>query len=213
MLSFNAPRGAISAKGKFFNSPPFPQKNGTRIKFQNYIRLCANGRTETDNKRNSRSPETHSPGTQCSYLGEWDSNQAVLDSPPYSSPRFCRCASVAYSKWVKIDDCRYVANEWNDGDSFHVATPHGERIFQLYFVDTPESEDSFPERVVEQAAYFGITSDQSIDMGKKAAEFTKSFMNSTFTVWTKWHDARGRSKLERFYALVRVGDKDLSELA
>jgi endonuclease YncB( thermonuclease family) len=33
-------------------------------------------------------------------------------------------------------------NASNDGDSFHVKADGEERIFRLYFVDTPESESA-----------------------------------------------------------------------
>jgi len=44
---------------------------------------------------------------------------------------------------------------------------------RLYFVDTPESDSRFPERNAEQAAYFGITPEQSVQAGKEAREFVR----------------------------------------
>jgi endonuclease YncB( thermonuclease family) len=42
---------------------------------------------------------------------------------------------------------------WNDGDSFHVILPDKkEVIFRLYFVDTPEEERVYADRIAEQAA-------------------------------------------------------------
>ena len=43
-------------------------------------------------------------------------------------------------EWETIRGCRLIENESNDGDSFHVEADGEEKIFRLYFVDTPESE-------------------------------------------------------------------------
>lgn len=53
--------------------------------------------------------------------------------------------------WQKLEGCQLIQNEWNDGDSFHVRTAEGtEFIFRLYFVDTPETDSRFPDRVVQR---------------------------------------------------------------
>ena len=40
--------------------------------------------------------------------------------------------------WQSIDGCRWKADRWNDGDSFHVITGDEAReiVARLYFVDT-----------------------------------------------------------------------------
>lgn len=51
-------------------------------------------------------------------------------------------------------------------DSFHVILPDKkELIFRLYFVDTPEEERAYADRIAEQAAYFGISLDAAIQAG------------------------------------------------
>ena len=40
--------------------------------------------------------------------------------------------------WQTIRGCRLIENESNDGDSFHVKADGEERIFRLYFVETPK---------------------------------------------------------------------------
>ena len=41
--------------------------------------------------------------------------------------------------WEKFEGCTLVDSKWKDGDSFSVRIgPDQERIFRLYFVDTPE---------------------------------------------------------------------------
>jgi hypothetical protein len=47
---------------------------------------------------------------------------------------------------------------------------------RLYFVDVPESGNSFPARVAEQAAYFSINSKQALGIGIEAALGQMGFM-------------------------------------
>ena len=98
----------------------------------------------------------------------------------------------------------------NDGDSFHVRVKGREYIYRLYFVDAPESDYSLPERVQEQAEYFGIADPkEAVKVGKEAADFTRKFLANGFTVYTKGADAMGRSAKDRDYAIVEVDGKDL----
>src|ERR1051325_6045040 len=102
--------------------------------------------------------------------------------------------SVAASAWQTLPNCKLLPNPANDGDSFHVQSDGKEYIFRLYFVDTPEAEDSFPERVAEQASYWSISTDDTIKLGKSAAQFTTTQLKAPFTVITRWQNALGRSK-------------------
>jgi endonuclease YncB( thermonuclease family) len=114
----------------------------------------------------------------------------------------------------RIDGCVYKPQRWNDGDSFHVILPdQKEVIFRLYFVDTPEEERAYADRIVEQAAYFGISTKASIEVGREASEFTKQVLAKPFTIYTRWRRALGRSALWRYYAIVITAEgKDLNEL-
>lgn len=112
----------------------------------------------------------------------------------------------------KIEHCHLMPNPANDGDSFHVRANGKEFIFRLYFTDTPETEDRFPERVAEQAAYFGIKPEAALRIGKIAAEFTRAKLSKEFTVYTRFQFAKGESRLPRYYAFVMVGDQTLEEL-
>lgn len=114
-------------------------------------------------------------------------------------------------KWRVFDDCALVPNESNDGDSFHVKYRRREYIFRLFFVDTPETDNRIDERVAEQAKYWGVSEKAAIRLGHKAAKFTQKFLENGFTVYTQFDDARGRSEKERFYAQVKVGERDLAE--
>src|SRR5437588_1943898 len=117
----------------------------------------------------------------------------------------------AHGKWLTLTNCRYTPNPANDGDSFHVTVGNKKYLFRLYFVDAPETDSSLSERIDEQAKYFGITPEQTIKVGKLASEFTKEKLSGGFTVRTCFQDALGRSKMERFYAIVQTPSGDLAE--
>ena len=86
----------------------------------------------------------------------------------------------------RLDGCAYKPQRWDDGDSFHVILPdQKELIFRLYFVDTPEEERVYADRIAEQAAYFGITPDAAIQIGREASEFTKQALTKPFTIYTQ----------------------------
>ena len=114
----------------------------------------------------------------------------------------------------RIDGCMYKPQRWNDGDSFHVILPDQKQlIFRLYFVDAPEEERAYADRIVEQAAYFGISTDAAVEVGREASEFTKETLAKPFTIYTRWRRALGRSALWRYYAIVITAEgKDLNEL-
>ena len=117
----------------------------------------------------------------------------------------------AGSHWVTLKDCRYLPNPANDGDSFHVRARGKEYIFRLYFVDTPETDASLPERVAEQAKYFRVTVPETLQIGTEAERFTRQKLAQPFTVRTCKQDARGRSRLQRYFAFVQTESADLGE--
>ena len=133
----------------------------------------------------------------------------------YFTTAILLAASVAphAQNWQKIDNCAWLENRWNDGDSFHVIAADREVVARLYFVDTPEAETAYRDRLEEQAAYFGITRDQAVTIAHESAAFTRETLSKPFTVWTRWRTALGRSALGRIYCLiVDSTGRDLNEL-
>lgn len=113
--------------------------------------------------------------------------------------------------WEKLENCKLAGAEYADGDSFHVVHDGKDHIFRLYFVDCPETDDRFPARLEDQAKALGIPVSEVMPLGKKAAEFSHNLLKQPFTVLTKWDDARGASKSQRFYAIILAGNKNLGE--
>jgi endonuclease YncB( thermonuclease family) len=88
-----------------------------------------------------------------------------------------------------------------------------EVVFRLYFVDTTEKERVYADRIAEQAAYFEISADAALEVGKEASEFTKQALTRPFTIYTRWRRALGRSAISRYYAIVITANgRDLNEL-
>jgi len=128
---------------------------------------------------------------------------------------FALVAIAHAADWQTIRNCRLIENESNDGDSFHVKADGEERIFRLYFVDTPEAESGgyVEGRVAEQADEFGITEEESVEMGKKATAFTRAVLSRPFKVTTRGQNALGASQIKREYAFVETADgEDLGEM-
>jgi endonuclease YncB( thermonuclease family) len=117
-------------------------------------------------------------------------------------------AGTAQARWTRYEG-RHNADKSFDGDSFHIQTRRADYVFRLYFVDAPETEMDFPDRVREQAAYWGITEEQVLAVGREARRFTEGFLRPGVTAWTKRQDAQGQGK-KRYYAQVKVQDVDLA---
>jgi endonuclease YncB( thermonuclease family) len=125
---------------------------------------------------------------------------------------FCLVAITQGKPWVTLNNCQYLPNRANDGDSFHVRANGREHIFRLYFVDAPETDSSIPKRVADQAAYFRINRSQTIEVGLEAERFTREhLLSKPFVVRTCFQGARGRSRLPRYFAFVQVDHTDLGE--
>jgi endonuclease YncB( thermonuclease family) len=115
-------------------------------------------------------------------------------------------------KAERLDGCSFKQAAYYDGDSFSLLTAKGdEKICRLYAVDTCETDNEFAERVTEQALYFGITSEQAVELGNKAKNFTEERLkNKKFSFVTKWQTALGRSKSDRFYGEIIVDGDSLA---
>ncbi len=110
--------------------------------------------------------------------------------------------------YAVLENCTYIADKYNDGDSFKVKTADGRVVeIRMYFVDTAESRDKpyadHRERVEKQGDYFGnLDYKTALKLGKKAKEFAmKSLKGKKFTVYTKWEEVYTSG---RYYAFVKL---------
>ncbi len=127
------------------------------------------------------------------WLGSLFSINGFAQQPPRANP------------FERFDRCVLEPDKWTDGDSFRVRLPGGRlETFRLYFVDTTESR-SHSKRSDEQAAYFGLTREQAIELGEEAKAFTARALAKPFTIHTRWRPVFGPS---RYYALVFTANGD-----
>ena len=117
-------------------------------------------------------------------------------------------------KWTELDGVVYEEEAYQDGDSFRASRNTAKYIFRVYFVDAPETDTRYPDRVQEQADYFGVDVDQALKGGELAAEWLHNLLRKQdgLTVYTRYADARGASDRKRYYAMIKIGDRWLSEL-
>ena len=111
-------------------------------------------------------------------------------------------AETTTGTWEVLEGCRLVSDPINDGDSFKVTHQDKTFVIRLYFVDCPETYDTYMERVRDQARYFSIPESDVLAAGKLAKAYTHKFLRGEFTVITQWADARG-GKQKRTFGLVR----------
>lgn len=115
-------------------------------------------------------------------------------------------------KWATLD-CTYLADKSNDGDSFLVQCGRERFFVRLYFVDAPETDLDFPERVRQQYEYFGVGMDDLTRGGAMARDYVNRVLAPRrFAVHTRKVFAQGRSKHTRYYGLVVVEGRYLHEL-
>ncbi|MEM7600314.1 MAG: helix-hairpin-helix domain-containing protein [Verrucomicrobiota bacterium] len=115
-------------------------------------------------------------------------------------------------EWEHLERCVIVPSSLNDGDSFVIRRQEGEEIvIRLYFVDCAESSNLFPDRVRDQARYFGTTTGKIIELGTMTSSFVETVLREKeFSVHTMWEDGWGKAK--RSLGVIVVDGKTLSEI-
>lgn len=102
--------------------------------------------------------------------------------------------------WMELKNCRFVSNTINDGDSFMVKHDATTYVFRLYWIDTPEIHGEYPERIREQAEYFGLEDKEVIQIGREAKLFSRDFLKGKLTAFTQWENGQGTG--QRYYAIM-----------
>lgn len=119
----------------------------------------------------------------------------------------------AADQWEKLENCRLVEDIDNDAGSFHIVSSTKEIVVRLYFVDCLESDSSAPRRALEQAGYFGKSSEEVIHVGKYARQSALRLLSRPFSVFTKYEEAGSEGGEPSYFAFVTTPDgKDLGEI-
>ncbi len=116
--------------------------------------------------------------------------------------------------WDTLTGGRLKDSAWNDGDSFHVLQGGKEFIFRLCYVDTPETKahKDLTKRTTAQARYWKIRKKDMFPLAAEAAAYTESLLAGGFTIKTRWEDAKGDSRLPRYFGVIITPQGDLAEL-
>jgi endonuclease YncB( thermonuclease family) len=112
--------------------------------------------------------------------------------------------TITDARFVSLSGAALASSGGNDGDSFKARLPDGrEETFRLYFVDTPETSDRYPDRIRYQSEYFDdISPAQTIAVGTEAKKFTLDLLNShPFVILTRWESVM---ESYRYHAFVLV---------
>jgi endonuclease YncB( thermonuclease family) len=122
-------------------------------------------------------------------------------------------AILTGDEWEVLEDVELIENHNNDGDSFRVRWQDTEFTVRIYFVDAPETNLGYRDRVQEQAEYFGITLEQAVEAGNMASEFVLTKLREKgFTITTRWQHVFSGYYPDRIYGFVTVCGRDLGEL-
>ena len=118
---------------------------------------------------------------------------------------------VTSSRFEVIGDCELIDSRGNDGDSFLIRTPSGDREeVRLYFVDAPESAareygngDTNYKRIADQGKVLGgLNRDQTTQVGVEAKLFVKELLTGKKFRVATIRESVYRSR--RIYAFVMV---------
>ena len=113
--------------------------------------------------------------------------------------------------WEAITPVSHDEDAFTDGDSIPIITENETFIINLYFIDAPETNDRYADKINEQATYWGRTVEETIAAGKAAGEFVSNNIAEGFVVQTRRAKIGGGGD-PRFYGMIKVGDRYLSEL-
>lgn len=110
-------------------------------------------------------------------------------------------------KFLIFPRAALIESRANEADTLRIRIGNEEHIFVLYFVDALEASMNHPQRVAEQARYFGRTNEKIItSTGAEAAAYVAELLKTRpFEVITRWE--RVPNTL-RYYALIRFLRED-----
>lgn len=105
--------------------------------------------------------------------------------------------------FVAFPGATFIDSQTNEPDAFRLKIGNEEHIFVLYFVDALEAAWTHPQRVAEQARWFGNTQNQAIvDGGMAAMNYVRDLLkNKPFTLLTRWERVPNSS---RYYGMISV---------
>ncbi len=102
-----------------------------------------------------------------------------------------------------LDRAELIETRANEADTLRFRVGAEENVFVLYFIDAVDASLTHPQRVNEQARWFGgVTTQQVVETGAEALQFVRDLLAiKPYQVLTRWERVPNTT---RYYALVRV---------
>ena len=124
---------------------------------------------------------------------------AGTETTPASGPAMRPVAD----RFLAFPKAELIESASNEADTFRLRVGGEQHIFVLYFVDALDATLTHPQRVDEQALYFGKTTrETAVAAGRAALDYVRSLLKAhPFTVLTRWERV---PNLDRYYALILV---------
>lgn len=99
----------------------------------------------------------------------------------------------------------WVETRANEADTVRMKVGDEEHVFVLYFVDALEATDTHPQRIHDQARWFGLDEGGHgviVEMGQQALNYVRTLLTTCrFSVITRWERVPNTM---RYYALISV---------
>jgi len=93
----------------------------------------------------------------------------------------------------------------NEADTLRMKVGDEEHVFVLYYVDALEATDTHPQRIHDQAKWFGLTEADNgviVEVGQEALQYVRRLLTTCrFWVVTRWERVPNTM---RYYALISV---------
>jgi hypothetical protein len=107
------------------------------------------------------------------------------------------------STFLSFPNPKLIESSSNEADTLRLQVGKEEQVFVLYYVDALDATPAHPDRINEQATFFGKASPQAVlETGREAWSYVKELLSTRkFLVLTRWEKV---PNTERYYAIIRV---------
>ena len=133
----------------------------------------------------------------------------------------CECGALALlmlggpcfarSDWVTLQNCHYLVKGITTAIAFTLVSAARNTFFGFILWMRRRPAPSFAIASTNRQRITRVTPEQAVQVGELAKTYTREKLTQPFLVRTCWQDAMGRSRLQRFYAIVQTNNGDLGE--
>lgn len=110
------------------------------------------------------------------------------------------------ASWERLNGVQLLPSQSNDADSFLAQYRDEKLVIRIYYVDAPETNLSFHDRVRQQAKHHGRSVNEVLEIGRYGTRVVAEALSNPFSIITRRENALGRSSIPRIYAFVITSD-------